>query len=311
MLDPRRLRVLVEIERRGSFAAAAQALSFTPSAVSQQIAALERETGTRLFERGARGVRLTDAGRALAAHAEAVLARLADAETELDAISGRRAGRLRFGSFPTATAVFGAAAGELFRERYPEIQFSYTDAEPYEIARLLRARELDLALTFTYDRWPVGARYDGVVVSSDEEVEYLDLFDDPFLVVLPLAHRLAAVEVVPIPELAPERVLGGPPWGPDFRHLCNLAGFEPTFDPSYRTPDFHAFQAFVAYGRGLTLLPRLALTALREDVIVRPLAPAPVRHVRIAMPRDAYHSPAMEAMHEILLELAHQLPYEG
>src|SRR5919199_1323250 len=99
MLDVRRLRVLREVAQRGSFSAAAEALAYTQSAVSQQIAALEREAGTILVERNARGVRLTDAGRALVSHAEAILARLADAETELHAISGLRAGRLRLASF--------------------------------------------------------------------------------------------------------------------------------------------------------------------------------------------------------------------
>src|SRR5919206_3061784 len=102
MLDVRRLRVLREVAARGSFSAAAEALAYTQSAVSQQIAALERETGTLLVERSARGVRLTDAGRALVRHADVVLARLADAEAELEAIAGARGGRLRMAAFPSA-----------------------------------------------------------------------------------------------------------------------------------------------------------------------------------------------------------------
>src|SRR6201981_1077981 len=104
MLDVKRMRVLREVATRGSFSAAADALSYTQSAVSQQIAALEREAGTVLVERNARGVRLTDAGTALVAHADAILARLADAEAELEAISGLRAGRVRLGAFPSAGA---------------------------------------------------------------------------------------------------------------------------------------------------------------------------------------------------------------
>src|SRR3954464_4242700 len=92
MLDVRRMRVLREVSRRGSFSAAAESLAHTQSALSQQIAALEREAGTRLVERNARGVRLTDAGRALVGHADAILARLADAEAELEAIAGLAGG---------------------------------------------------------------------------------------------------------------------------------------------------------------------------------------------------------------------------
>src|SRR4029450_2554273 len=102
MLDPRRLRVLREVAARGSFSAAAEALSFTQSAISQHVAALERETGTRLVERGSRGVRLTDAGRALVAHAEAILCRIEAAEEELAAIAGVRGGRLRLRALPRA-----------------------------------------------------------------------------------------------------------------------------------------------------------------------------------------------------------------
>ena len=304
MLDARRLRVLREIARRGSFTAAAEALSFTPSAVSQQMTVLEREARTRLFERGARGVRLTEAGVALAAHAEAILTRLDDAEAELHALAGRRAGRLRFGSFPTATGAFGAAASETFRRRYPEIELLYVDAEPYESLGRIAARELDLALTFAFDRWPPGMRYDGVLVSPDDDIEYIELFDDPFSLVLPVGHRLTSFDVVPITELAGERLLGGPPWGRDFRHLCEGAGFEPTFDASCRTADFLASQSFVATGRGVTLVAGLAHAWRRDDIVVRPLRPAPVRHVQLAVPRTAYRAPATQAMVEVILEHA-------
>src|ERR671939_1120936 len=102
MLDVRRLRVLREVALKGSFSAAADALNFTQSAVSQQIAALEREAGTKLVERSARGIRLTDAGEALVRHTESVLANLAEAEAELEAIAGIRGGRVRLAAFQTA-----------------------------------------------------------------------------------------------------------------------------------------------------------------------------------------------------------------
>ena len=121
MLDPRRLRVLREVATRGSFSAAAAALAFTQPAVSQQIAALERETGTTLIERGVRPVRLTDAGRALMVHAEAVLAHLDEAQQELGEIAGLRRGRLRLASFPTAIATLVPRAVVLFNRRHPDV----------------------------------------------------------------------------------------------------------------------------------------------------------------------------------------------
>src|ERR671938_546941 len=122
MLDVKRLRVLREVAARGSFSGAAEALSYTQSAVSQQIAALEREAGAQLVERNARGVRLTDAGRVLVAHADAVLARLADAEAELSALAGLRAGRVRVASFPSAGATVMPKAIACFRERHPAVE---------------------------------------------------------------------------------------------------------------------------------------------------------------------------------------------
>src|SRR5919197_2895512 len=118
MLDVRRLRVLREVAAQGSFSAAAEALSYTQSAVSQQIAALEREAGTTLVERGARGIRLTDAGLALVEHADGILARLAAAESELEAIAGLRGGRLRLASFATAGAALVPLAIAHFSRRH-------------------------------------------------------------------------------------------------------------------------------------------------------------------------------------------------
>src|SRR3954447_8031521 len=121
MLDVRRMRVLREVAARGSFSAAAEGRSFTQSAVSQQIAALEREAGVRLVDRSARGVRLTEAGEVLVRHTDAILARLAEAEAALDAITGLRGGRVRLASFPTAGATVIPRAIACFRERHPGI----------------------------------------------------------------------------------------------------------------------------------------------------------------------------------------------
>src|ERR687889_1046658 len=122
MIDVKRLRVLHEVARQGSFSAAAEALSYTQSAVSQQIAALERETATTLVDRGARGIRLTDAGEALVRHADAILTRLTDAEAELEAIAGLRGGRVRLASFSTAGSTFVPHAIANFHDRYPDVE---------------------------------------------------------------------------------------------------------------------------------------------------------------------------------------------
>src|SRR5512144_297070 len=182
MLDVRRMRVLREVAVRGSFSAAADALSFTQSAVSQQIAALERESGAVLVERSARGVRLTDAGRALVRHTDAILARLTEAEAELEAIAGLRGGRVRMAAFESAAATLMPPAIAAFRARHPAVELSMTLAEPDASLPQLRAGELDIALTIDSG---------GVVEAfSHEGLELVHLLDDPLYLVLPVDHPL-------------------------------------------------------------------------------------------------------------------------
>src|SRR3954462_12318312 len=148
MLDVRRMRVLREVALRGSFSAAAEALSFTQSAVSQQIAALEREAGATLVQRSARGVRLTEAGEAVVRHTEAIMARLAEAEAELEAIAGLRGGRLRMASFESAGSTLMPLAIAAFRAKHPAVELSMTLAEPEDSVPQLRAGDIDLAVVF-------------------------------------------------------------------------------------------------------------------------------------------------------------------
>lgn len=311
MFDAKRLQILVAAARRGSFAAAADELSFTPSAISQQISTLEAEVGAVLFERTSRGVRPTDAGRVLLVHAEVVLAQIADARAELDALGGVRAGRLGFGSFSSATSVFAARAVDTFRTRHPGVALRFADGEPYESVARLKAREVDLAVTFDVDNWDAGLDYDGERIGFDNELRYLDLFDDPYHLVLPPGHRLAATTPVDLAELAGEAMVGGTPWYPDLDRRCARVGVELHLETSYRATGFEAFQAFVAAGWGLTLMPRLALGWLREGLVERALVGGPVRHVRLATLAHAPLSPATRAMIDIVGEHVNGLSVEG
>src|SRR3954452_17138818 len=145
MLDVRRLRVLREVAACGSFSAAAESLSFTQSAVSQQVAALEREAGAKLLDRGPRGVRLTDAGRALVEHADVILARIEDAEEQLAAIAGLRGGRLRLATFQSAGATIVPRALGEFHRRYPDVDLIVT-LEEEDARGTLVSGEADLAI---------------------------------------------------------------------------------------------------------------------------------------------------------------------
>src|SRR6188472_1926029 len=174
MLDVRRMRVLREVAARGSFSAAAEALSFTQSAVSQQVAALEREAGAVLVERSARGVRLTEAGEAVVRHADSILAKLSEAEAELEAIAGLRGGRLRLASFESAAATLMPLAIAAFRSEHPDVELSMLMLEPEDSAPLLKAGELDLALGFD-------ARIRGEV----DGVTRHHLITDPMFIAMP------------------------------------------------------------------------------------------------------------------------------
>ena len=300
MLDVRRLRVLREVAAQGSFSAAAQRLAYTQSAVSQQIAALEREAGARLVERGARGVRLTDAGRALVEHADVILARLADAEAELEALSGLRGGRLRLVSLPSVGATVMPPAIARFRERHPGVELTLALAEPRAAESGLRAGNYDVALTIQ----PPAA----MCPPADDGLDRLHLLDDPMHLLLPATHPLADVTRPRLADLADDPWLVGEPGAeqcPDVALLlrtCRSAGFEPRI--ALHSDDYLAIQGFVAAGVGVSLIPDLALVSVRDDVVVRSLEPdPPVRRVQAATLRGGWRSPAATAMLDLLVEV--------
>ena len=301
MLDVKRLRVLREVAQQGSFSAAGEALGYTQSAVSQQIAALERESGSTLVERSARGVRLTDAGRALVEHADGILARVAAAEDELEAIAGLRGGRLRLASFPTAGATLVPLAIAEFSRRHPGVELSLVEAEPGDAIPQLKAGGLDVALIFEYSSLP-HSYYEG----EHEDVDRLHLLDDPMYVALPPDHPLARKRNLRLADLAGESWVQGDCNGScGAMHIaaCEAAGFEPRV--AFQTEDYNVVQGLVAAGVAVSLIAELALANLRDDIVVRSLGRhAPVRHVHAATLAGAYRSPATEAMLEVLQQAA-------
>jgi DNA-binding transcriptional LysR family regulator len=302
MLDVRRLRVLREVAQHGSFSAAADALAYTQSAVSQQIAALEREAGTLLVERGARGVRLTQAGRALVGHADAILARLADAEAELEAIAGLQAGRLRMTSFASAGATIMPPAIARFRAAHPGVELTLEPAEPDDGVARLRSGDSDVALTI-----------DAPFCAIDEEgLELRHLLDDPMYVCLPAGHPLAARPRLALADLAGEAwLLGSTDACPDTAILlraCQAAGFRPTI--AFHSDDYLAIQGFVAAGVGVSLMPDLALVTVRDDVVIRSLGPRPpMRRISAATVAGAYRSPAAAAMLDVLAAVGREFEH--
>jgi molybdate transport repressor ModE-like protein len=294
MLDVRRMRVLREVAQHGSFSAAAEALSFTQSAVSQQIAALEREAGTILVQRNARGVRLTEAGEALVRHAEAVLARLAEAEAELEAIAGLRGGRLRMASFESAGATLMPLAIALFREHHPVVELSMTLGDPEETEPQLKTGDMDVVIGF-------GSR-----IANEDGIERHFLLEDPMLLVLPRDHPLAKKRNLRLADLADEAWIGGRPSCECNRLIyeaCSRAGYDPRM--AFETDDYAAVQGFVAAGVGVSLIAELGLTSIRDDIVVRDLGrDTPVRQVYAATMGGGYRTPATGAMLDMLKQVA-------
>jgi DNA-binding transcriptional LysR family regulator len=287
MLDVRRLRVLSEVAARGSFSAAAEALSLTQSAVSQHVAVLEREVGMTLVERGTRPVELTEAGHALTRHAAGIFARLDGAEQELGEIAGRRRGRLRFGSFPTALATLAPPAFARFRRRHADVTLTVVDDHLQRLLPRLRAGELDLALI-----------YDHETLASPGELACTPLLDDAYRALLPARHRLARRKrPLALADLAAEPWIGGAPNSAWFRiatHHCREAGFAPRV--AFASDDYTAVQALVAAGLGVAVVPGLAAAHPLPGLEVRALASPPVRRIIAARPRDGYAGPPVGAM---------------
>jgi DNA-binding transcriptional LysR family regulator len=313
MLDTRRLRVLCEVARHGSFSAAAESLGYTQPAVSRQIATLEAELGTLLVRRVPQGAVPTDAGRLLVARAEEIIARLQDAEAELLALAGLEAGRLRMASFASAAASIVPLAIARFRERYPAVELSIAMADPLDSIPRLRAGELDMALSHDATLETVGERTPVFAIQDDDgthrvppDIDLVHLFDDPMYVAMPRGHALADCDVLELAAFADE------PWMlattrscPDSRRFlraCHTAGFEPRI--AFQNDDYPAMLGFVAAGVGVALIPDMVTRAVREDVVIRPLKPAPPpRPILVALPAG-YRSPAAAAMLAILREVS-------
>jgi DNA-binding transcriptional LysR family regulator len=297
MLDPRRLRVLKEVAAQGSFSGAAEALSYTQSAVSQQIAALEREAGVTLVQRNPRGIRLTEAGDVLVRHADAILTRITDAETELEAIAGLRGGRLRLASFSTAGATLIPQAVAAFHERHPGVDLSLTEADPEDALPMLKAGQIDLAVIFEPN---------GISELPDSGVERTHLLDDLMRVALPSDHPLTRKARLSLGDLAGEAFVQSTaacPCSVMVSRACAAAGFEPRI--AFETDDYLMIQGLVASGVGVALNPDLALATTRADIVIRDLGRgAPVRIVHAATLPGAHRSPATAAMLDVLTEVS-------
>jgi DNA-binding transcriptional LysR family regulator len=288
MLDLQALLVLREVARRGSFGQAAEALAYTPPAVSQRIAALEREHGVRLFERSPRGAWPTPAGRLLLDHAERLLQAADAARADLAAAAEFRRGRIRLGAFATATAGFVAEALRTIRAR-TGIEIEIMEGEPYELLPRVVARELDLAVVFGYSGQPASITFEGRASVDENRLTRIVLGDEPLLLVVGREHRLARRRRVRPADLRDEPFIPVSPVMPAFPDVERHLGFRPRF-AAVQTADYQAILGLVAAGVGVALIPRMALEhGRRDDVLAPQLTRRTIRRrVEVALPADGY-----------------------
>ncbi|MFC6081685.1 LysR family transcriptional regulator [Sphaerisporangium aureirubrum] len=294
MFDLDALRLLDVVARTGSFTAAAAELNYTQSAVSRRIAALERAAGGPLFERLARGVRLTPAGTVLHRHAREALERLDLASGELAAIHGGTGGRLRVGAFASANAVLVPEALRAFRREWPRVEISLVEGLSGALMTRLGDGALDIAVVSDY---PLGLLPEG-------EARLTPLLTDELLLALPPGHPLAGKPEIGFADLREENwINGAPPDRPTvLAEYCARAGFTPKV--GIRIHEWTGKLGYVAAGLGITLVPSIAARAVRRDVVLRSLSgQAPRRQVQAALPRTA-PLPAALALLDLLRETA-------
>ncbi|MGW2406509.1 LysR family transcriptional regulator [Streptomyces sp. NPDC001739] len=299
MLNLDRLRTLSAVARHGSVSAAADGLHVTTSAVSQQIAKLERETGQQLLAKNGRGVRLTDAGRLLADHAVRILSQVELAQAELEAHRGQAVGELRMGAFPTAARGLFPAALAGMRAAHPQLRAHLTEMEPDESVRGVVRGDIDLAVVLDWYNRPLSLP-DGLAKSP--------LLDDPADVAMPATHPLARRSSVELEEFAEDEWISWPQG-----EFCNewlmftlrSKGIEPRI--AHMAEEHGTQLALIAAGLGVAVAPRLGRGPVPEGVCVVPVRHTMRRHVYAIWRADADRRPSIRAAVGALRTAAEQV----
>lgn len=296
MIDPRRLHVLRALADHGTVRAAAEALYLTPSAVSQQLNALESEVGQALLVRRGRRVRLTAAGELLAEHAKSVLAELERAESSLAACAAGAVGKVEVAAFSSSITQVVAPSIATLREQVPDITVLVRDAEAHDSLVLLLNGEIDIA---------VSMEYSSTLQADDRRLTRYPLYVEPFDVVLPPDHPLGTANSITLEDLRNSdwiAQLPGNPCRAVAQVCCENAGFAPHI--THTSDDFHAVVALVSAGTGVALVPRTAI-GTDHDAQVRPVAGTPpTRRVFAAVQRGREEHPLLRVVVDVLLTKA-------
>jgi DNA-binding transcriptional LysR family regulator len=292
MLDPRRLRLLVEFDRRGTVAAVASALSYTPSAVSQQLAVLEREAGVQLFEHVGRRMILTEVGRMLVGHSTEVLGAIERAEADLERATGELSGIVRLASIASLGMTLIPDVISAIEERHPGLMIEFRDAEQEDTFPWLDAGEVDLVVAFRYETHPSGTRYDERVLGRD-----------PMFVALPEGHPLASCRAVSLAQLADSRWVGAPSgsaYDDWLLRTCRKAGFEP--DIRHRSDTNAVVVGLVAAG-AVAITSAIVWPEARSGTVQRPISGVNLEREFFSAARSSSaQRPAIVALREALAD---------
>jgi DNA-binding transcriptional LysR family regulator len=298
-IDLRRLRVLRELEQRGSVAATAQALHLTPSAVSQQLAGLAKEAGVPLLQKHGRGVRLTGQARVLLTHADVVNEQLERARADLAAWESGDIGEVRIGALSTGISALVAPAYARLAAERPGITMRISDSEPPKVFTDLDLGDLDVA---------VSSDYQGGPSRHDPRYHRIDLLTDPLDAVLPVGHPLGCTSGLRLETLADEPWVGSAPGDPCSQiqqGVCAAAGFMPSI--AHRCTEWGALAALVAAGCGVALVPRLAQPLGVAGVVICPVVGTPAaRRVFAAVRAGAQSDPVIATVLATLEDVAAQ-----
>ena len=292
MLNLDRLRALHAVSAHGSIIAAAETLNVTTSAVSQQLAKLEAETGQTLLERHGRGVRLTDAALALVSRTHRVLSLLEEAEAELDANDADVAGRITIAAFATAARGLAPPAIAALRKKYPQLAITFHEQEPHESIPKLVRRDVDLIVINDWENAPL---------ALPEGLTKAPLFDDVADIALPPGHLYSGAKSVKLSQLSGEEWIAWPGGSicHDFLlHTLRKNGHEPRI--THTAGEYATQLALVAAGLGACILPRLGRGSVPAGVSVVPTEPALRRHVYAAWRTHATRKSAIRAAVEQL-----------
>ncbi|MGB3684499.1 MAG: LysR family transcriptional regulator [Ornithinimicrobium sp.] len=302
MFDAAGMRVMRAIADHGSYTAAASSLGYTQPAISQMVRRLEQRSGAVLVERIGRNVRLTEAGETLARHAVHVLAALDNAEAEVAAIAGLKAGRVRLMAFPSSSATVVPRALAKVARAHPDVTIKFSEGEPAESLAAVREGSCDLAVAFTYEDSSARSRADLL-----QGLDVIEMLVEPVLVALPAGHRLANDGVIGLAALSQDPWIAGcPQCRGHLLSLCDQAGFEPNV--AFETEDYVAVLGLVAAGLGVALVPALILHSVTHDgVVTAEISPASRRSVQIVTTPDLRRVPAVAATIEALLASAREL----